>query len=266
MFSKRFLVTVLSAGVVGGAACAQNAPPPPPASAPTPAAPRAAELKPGGQQGELKLRNVCKQLNLTPQQEPQVETLIQVFQAELEDYRRSPEKLIAEIQQKYGELKDAKTANDEARIKQLKDELRNLAPTVRAEGHFYEGLMPILNDAQKARLEQIRRMELAGLALKPVQVLKAAKECKLTPEQERQVESINRDFRSRVANNPQQNVDEYIASLRGVMTNSQAQDFDRIIDEYRRGELTSSTTKPAAASAPAPAPAPAPASPEPKKP
>lgn len=235
-----------------------------PATAPTQAAPPAAPpVAPKGADkapsGEPKLRAVCKQLNLTDDQWKQAETLIQVFNAELDELRRDPKKIIEEIEAKYGELKDAKNSGDESRVKKLKEELRGLAPTSRAERHFFDGLVSVLNAEQKVKLEKIRRAE-SGAALKPFQVVRIARQVELTPQQDRDLERVMREYRTKVAGSPNAAVDEFIAEVRLLLTNTQQSKFDQLIDEARFGDDDGSTPKP-----PAPAPAPAPAKPDEKK-
>lgn len=230
---KRMLsVCLVTAGLVAGAFGQE-----PPASQPQAG-------RGGGPSGEAKLRAICRQLKLSDQQMKTVETLVQVYQAELDEDRRNPERIVEEIRQKYGELRNAQEANDTERVRQLREELRSLAPTAKAEKHFFEGLLPILTDAQKTRLEQMRRAENAP-PLKAVRVHDAATQLDLTPDQQRQLEAITRDYRSKVASNPNQPVQEFVDAIRQILTARQADRFEQLLDELRQQALTAPTTRPA---------------------
>jgi hypothetical protein len=259
----RRLLSAIVAAFVAAPVLAQDAPAtqpaqearPAPTQEPRPPRPgRAAEGEPKASsqpQVEARLRAVCKQLDLTPDQWKQVDTLMQICYAELEEARKDPGRAIEEIRQKYGELRDARNSGDKEREKQLKEELRKLAPGTRAEEHFYDGLTPILTDAQKTQLEKIRRLETIGGSLRPVDVLKAARAptMKLSPEQERQLENVNREMRSRQASAPAgtnqaQRVDEYITEVRKLLTTGQNEEFDRQLELMR---LTVGAAPPASA-------------------
>jgi Spy/CpxP family protein refolding chaperone len=231
-----------------------------------------------GPQGEQKLRWACRQLKLDEKQMQQVEALIAVYHAELKGLEAKATELLQELQDKFAELQAARNDGNEARVKELQEELRNMAPSAQAENHFFEGLEQVLTDQQKAKLATVRkRAETVGdISLRPIHVLRAAHKVSLTLEQYRQLEKILDQYRSALAGERPENqydadqrVEQLVQDVRVILTPAQAAAYDQQIDELREGPPApkpiqlpgaDATTQPARPPVP-PRPAPRPGTP-----
>jgi|GEM_PF-2495744 len=232
---------------------------PPPGFRPQSAAPPADDQS--GLQGERKLRWICKQLRLSDEQMQQAEALIAVYNAELKAMEAEAVELLQKIQDKYAQIQAAKAQGDTQAVQTLQEELRNMAPGVQAENHFFEGLQEVLNDEQKERLPAIRKRAAAAvdIMLRPVHVLRAVRKLTLTSEQDQKVEKLLADFRQKqVTSRPsnqqaaEEQVDQLVADIRALLTEEQAALFEREITILRDDppparpiELPSPQTKPA---------------------
>ncbi len=260
---KRSVSILMVGAVLVAVAAAQNPIPleriqPPPGfrqSSPAPADDQS------GLQGERKLRWICKQLRLNDEQMQQAEALIAVYNAELKAMEQEAVELLQRIQDKYAQIQAAKAQGDTQAVQTLQEELRNMAPGVQAENHFFEGLQEVLNDEQKERLPAIRKRAAAAaeIMLRPVHVLRAVRKLELTSAQDQQVEKILAGFRQKqVTSRPsnqqaaEEQVDQLVADIRAVLTEEQAPVFDREIAALRDDppparpiEFPSPETKPA---------------------
>ncbi len=254
-----------------GVFCAASAVAQPPPTPPTPVAPRPAPGRPAeptGPQGEQKLRWVCRQLRLDDQQMQQAEALIATYHAELADLQQNAADLLQRIQDKAAEVKAAQTAGDVELTHRLQEELRNMAPLVQAENHFFEQLTPVLNDEQKGRLGAVRkRAETAGdVSLRPVHVLRAARKLGLTPEQNVKLEALLAEYRSAAAaarsekpEAAEERVEQFVKNVRAILTPEQSGRYDKAIGALRDDPpVAQAFQPPVATTQPAPEPTPAP--------
>lgn len=236
---KRSLCIVIIGGLAALLAAAQGVqikPTQPPGRQPQAAAPK-------GPQGEAKLRWVCKQLKLDEQQWQQVEALIAVYHATLEEQKQDPVALMEAVRDKFAELQAAQQADDKELTEKLRDELRNMAPGVGGENSFFDSLQQYLTDEQKARLPEVRQraQKIGDISLQPIHVLRVARDLSLTAVQDRKLEIALADFRAKQAANRSPNAedtapaDELIQTIRLILTPEQAQQFDQQIDELRMG-------------------------------
>lgn len=193
-------------------------------------------------QGDKKLRWVCRQLRLNDEQMQQAEALIAVYNAELTEMQANAPELLQKIQDKFAELQKAKADGNQDEVTRLQQELREMAPGVAAENHFYDSLMGVLYEEQAERLPAIRkRAENAGdLALRPVHVLRAAMKLSLNQEQRAQLEKLLADFRqlqlnerTRTDAEAEQRVDQLVADIGNVLTAEQKAEFSKSVKELR---------------------------------
>jgi hypothetical protein len=260
----RFASALLST-VFATAAFAQQSQPTEPPRPPTPPGapmqpgqpgmrPAARPAQPAGPQGESKLRWVMRQLKLDKTQNEQAEALITVYHAEMKDLEANAAELLQKIQDKFAEVQAAKAAGDDAKVKQLQDELRNMAPSVQAENSFFTALGDLLSPEQKEKLPQLRKQveTIGDVSLRPIHVIRATKDLQLTGEQSAKLEKLISDYRdgmgqARPENQQAQNerVEQLVVNVRAILTDGQAVKFDALIEEAR----FSPAPKPAAAPA-----------------
>jgi len=211
--------------------------------------------------GEAKLRWICKRLSLDESQTQQMEALITAYNAELAEYQKDPAEMARQLQEKSAEIQAARAAGDEARVEQLRQELRELAPEARAEKTFFERLEQVLTEPQKARLPQLRELakDPKSASLRPFHVVQAARELGLSPEQDRRLEEVLDTFRkNQMVDRPkefsamEERIEQLVRDVRAVLTAAQAAKFDDKITTLRF-----SAPAPVPMSLPAPATQPA---------
>ena len=105
-----------------------------------------------------------------------------------------------EIQNLWQARREAEQAGDTERVQALNEEIRNLAPPTSAERKFVEGLLPALNDEQKAKFDFLykRFQNATDLWIKPIEVVRLARKQNLTPEQEQQLDRRVQAFREAI--------------------------------------------------------------------
>ncbi|TWT46294.1 periplasmic protein [Phycisphaerae bacterium RAS1] len=223
--------------LLAGAALAQTTAPAPTA---TPGPAIAKTSKQPTLQGEPRLRYICKQLDLTPQQKEQAESLIAVYAATIAAASDKDQMLavLREIQVLSQELQEAKKAGDEARIKELNKRLREATPGLQAEDEFMSGLRGMLTDEQKpilaTTLERLERDP--HVQLKPVDVIRVATDLKLDAKQQETLDMLTREFRAETARAGGDNsamVEDFANKIRGMLTPEQAAQFDKRIEKLR---------------------------------
>jgi len=251
-----FLATVTSASVWGQQTL------PPPAVRPRTDEPRSVPIV-------QKLRYICKQLDLDEKQRQHAEGLFAVLEAEAtsspEDLRRHLEM----IQAKYQDVQAAEQAGDTERAEKLREELKNLAPGVMAERNFINGLSPALRQDQKVKLESLlKELEnVSDLSLKPIQVIRLARQFKLTGEQREKLAQAEQSFRKAMAeagpaeqSTRNQMVDKLATDVAAILEPAQRAEFERQVGRLRPD------TPPVPPPAPTTAPAASPAGPRPTGP
>ena len=236
-------VSLLIVGVMGVISAAAQPPPPPVARPPAPP-PRLATrpAEDSGLQGEAKLRWICKRLQLNEQQTQQMEALIAAFNAQMAEGQKDRTDMLRKLQERSAEIQAAREQGNEALVEKLRAELRELSPDVRAEKDFFEALVQVLTEPQKTRLAQVR--ELAknpqSATLRPVHVLRAARELGLTPDQDRRLEEVLDSFRkSLMVDRPkdqaamEERTEQLVRDLRPVLAPDKVARFDEKLSEWR---------------------------------
>ena len=203
-----------------------------------------AQAHEAGPKGEKKLRWICKQLHLDDKQKQQAEALLATYNAQLADAEKNREELLVRLQAKVAELQKAKEAGDKELEAKLQQELRAMAPGIKAENDFFEALSASLTEEQKAKLPEIRaKAETVGnISIRPIHVLRAARKQSLTPEQERGMEKLLDNFRASLQTDRDQTPDaatrkteQLIQDVRALLTPEQAAKYDKDIDDMRDG-------------------------------
>lgn len=193
-------------------------------------------------QGADKLRYICKQLNLTDEQKQHVRSLLVIYEDELKVDPEDMRERLERIRSLYVELREAQDAGDEERADQLRTEMRDLAPGLRAEKNFYEALEPALSEEQLKLLSEIRkRLEKnPDVALKPVHVCRIALDQKLDQAQRLKLDDVMRDFRREIADRGELDestrdelLNKFIKAVRDVLTSKQVAAFDQEVNKLR---------------------------------
>lgn len=238
--------TLLVAAFFGGALAlaqvqVQPAPPGQPAPPASPAA-QPAQAGPPRLEGEQKLRWVCKQLRIDDKQMQQAEALIAIYNAEFDEQKADPAALLMKIQDKYSEVQAAQNAGNAERAKELQAELKNMAPGVLPEMHFFDSLEEILTPEQKAKLPAMRKRAESPSdgALRPIHVLRAARKLTLAETQREQLEKVLDEFRAASQANRTENaeaaagrMDKFIQDVRAILTPAQAEAYNKEIESLR---------------------------------
>jgi len=198
---------------------------------------------------EQKLRYIVKRLNLDEKQKQHAEGLFAILQSESNLSTEETKDRMELIMSTYHAMQDAEKAGDKARAEQLREELKGLAPGVAAERNFVNGLMPVLNEQQKVKFQELlKKYEKAtDLSLKPIEVIKLAREQKLTPEQSQQLDKIQTEFRQSVAAGTAPDahaLDKLISDVSGILNPTQLAAFQKEVAERRVDEPTQPDAQP----------------------
>lgn len=147
---------------------------------------------------EKKLRAICEQLDLTEQQEQQVEALLAKYRADLAAYKSDMESILRRVRDIYAEVEDARAAGDDERVRELQQQARDLAPSNQAQDEFFDSLQQFLSEPQKAQLAQLRTRGVLTKPsnMNPAHVLKAALSLDLATDQRAKLETSLAEFRS----------------------------------------------------------------------
>lgn len=206
-------------------------------------------------EGENKLRYILKQLSLDAQQAKDADSLIAVHTAMMAEVSKE-EALIArlyEIQALMVEMKAAEADGNTARVGELKEQIRQLAPDYQADKQFYESLDGILKDEQKKQLEKVRARITANpdVSLTPNDVIEAARETNLEADQRTKLDDVLKNFRADMAKEPPQTlpdrlkkVDDLAAKVRELLKPEQAKQFNATIERLRPPMPQSTATQP----------------------
>lgn len=204
--------------------------------------PGQAEAK--GPTGEAKLRWVCNRLRLDEKQKLQVDALIAIYHAQIEELKADPDELGRRMKEKFGEIQAARAEGNNDLVSQLQNEMRDLMPEAAAEKNFYDTLGQSLSEEQREKLVRLREQvkDAPAISLRPAHVLKTIRGLNLTSEQNRQIEKLLDEYREslRTANpkepsQSEQMVEQLIDKLRTVLTEEQAKKYDDRIEELRIG-------------------------------
>lgn len=199
-----------------------------------------------GPQGEARLRWVCERLDLNEPQTQQMEALIMVYEAELEEASQNTVALLRKMQEKLAEIDKAKADGDQQRVSTLQQELQMMAPETAARNNFFKSLVQVLTPEQKKRLPDLReqvkrasadaatptdaasaaeaRQQVAqnrtrqpdtrnrpdpNIQLRPSHVLMVMQMLELSVDQLRQLEEKMAEFRENLRSEPPRTYDDY---------------------------------------------------------
>jgi hypothetical protein len=207
---------------------------------PQAAAPRAEQ---GRQISVLqKLRYVCKRLGLDARQREHAEGVLAMIAAEAEMGEAATRQRMEDIMSTYQAMQAAQDEGDEERASALREELIGLAPGTEAQRKFVERMTPVLNEEQQARLatllEQLKEAKLEDVELKPIEVLRLARQQNLTAPQATQLRVLQDEFRRQVesvtdADAQSELLDKLIRDISGLLTGEQRAGFSREIESRR---------------------------------
>lgn len=193
-------------------------------------------------QGEPKIRYICRQLELSPEQERQMESILEAFRAESDEIGKHLTERMEEIRVRYRSLQEAQRAGNKEEIERIKKQLQDLAPAREAENHFWEAFTPTLTEAQKKKLEQAQLSVEggAGVSFKPANVLRIMRTIQLDDDQQRRLEDLLKDLRAKMSAIRDESdaarqplLDEFIQSCRGLLKGDQTATFDKRLEFYR---------------------------------
>jgi hypothetical protein len=148
------------------------------------------------------------------------------------------------IRDKLAEVQAARDEGNTELATKLQAELREMAPGVKAENTFFESLIQILTPEQQAKLPDLRERadKLGDISMRPVHVVRAARKVGLTLDQQKEIEKLLADYRTRLVSERPTNkvetktrVEELVDNIRAILTPEQATRFDTLINDLRAG-------------------------------
>ncbi|MBI5864367.1 MAG: hypothetical protein HZB38_07655 [Planctomycetes bacterium] len=193
---------------------------------------------------DARARYILKQLDLSTEQNAQAEGLVDSF---FKGEPASQDDIIARVRALSEEYKKAQEANDKKRMDEIAAELRNAGQGTVDEPQFLMNLRNILNDAQKAELENVLerlRSNPAGGG-RPIDVYRAAVRLGLSAEQTKTMEETLAAFREQVMQTPpardpagidlqrDQFLDELSAKIKVVLKPEQAAKFEKSVSALK---------------------------------
>lgn len=247
------------------AVLAQNTPPAHPSGGPP--KPRGLTLN-----GEDRVKYIARQLDLNEKQQKTFESLLEIYRARLEEEKANIKDTVMRLRVLSQERDQAKAAGNQARVREIEEQIQQLRLGWAAETDLFKSLTPELTDEQKTLLAQARERASRpdGVRMTPADVVHAARKSKLNEEQDKKLEELQRDLRERMNKIPEREekqrsivLDQFIKNVRDVLTPEQAQQFDQRLEALRLPKPTAAPLN----APPAPRPASQPAQPaEEKKP
>ena len=195
---------------------------------------------------DLKMRYICKQLDLDEKQWQHVEGLLAVVEAQKRSNPESLAEYLRQLQAVVQERDAAREAGDAERARELNEKLANMAPGRKAEKDFIADLLPALTDEQKKKFEELQKSlaNVTDLSLKPIQVLRVAREYDLTPDQHKALLKIQEDFRERMEKASDSGearakmLQELIDQVSAIFEGERRREFEERIDKMRPGHAT----------------------------
>ncbi len=136
--------------------------------------------------GEKKVRYLLRQVDLTEEQATHARGLIDsILPRRARPAPPDPD----EVRRTWAELEQAKETGDQEKVDALVKQLRQMGRETTGDSEFFMNMEPLLTDEQKHKLDQARaRLERnPSGALRPVDLLRAARELDLTEQQQRQL-------------------------------------------------------------------------------
>ena len=130
---------------------------------------------------QTKVRYLLRQLDLTREQLRHARGLM----ATILDDDANPPLSIAQVRAMVAELEEAQGADDEQRVKQIEQELRELGQRYDREAEFVMNMESVLTEEQKVVLQQARerlKRNPSG-ALRPIDVFRVLNRLELSEEQ-----------------------------------------------------------------------------------
>ncbi len=203
------------------------------------------QYEPGGTylEGADKVRWMLGQLDLTPAQKEDVESVVSVYQAQID--RLNDKEVIAQIARDIQPVAiafvQAREEGNEARMAELREQLEMMKPGVTEERELYGDLDTILTPAQRAELAKIQERltrRKADVALWPVDVARAALATSPTTSQRRKVHEVLQRFRATIAERsagPQGTaLDLNDEATRKRLTDQLIKDVEAVLDDAQK--------------------------------
>ncbi len=205
-----------------------------------------------------RIRELRAALKLTPEQEPQFEEMSTALRGQIDPEGQPP------IRELMEEMREAMTGGDQAKAAELRSQLGERRKVVEAAlREFNDNLQPLLSDEQKSTLADFRERLGRGPAaqpgdpgsdgpgpdgpghagparLDPRMLIRAAKRLELTDEQKESLNALETGLRDKLRDarrdrEQMQNLRvETEAQVRDLLTPTQLEEFDRILERQNR--------------------------------
>lgn len=185
---------------------------------------------------------ICKQLDLDAAQWQKADELMLAIDANKQPTAEDIQNILLESQRLRTELEFAQKEGDEAKVKELTEQIKRNAPHERSKHEFIEGLRAVLRDDQKAKLDELVKQTEAAqdLWLQPIEVIRAARAYGLDRDQEQKLEKIQSEFRhaiDQVIRNKRDQERELLTKLindvANVLDESQRLEFKKKLNQQR---------------------------------
>ncbi|QOJ14900.1 MAG: hypothetical protein HRU75_09710 [Planctomycetia bacterium] len=251
----RGLSTLCAAGLFVGIAIGQEVVAP--GAAPTPA-PTLVPGKTGATtlRGHTKLRYIGRRLSLTDDQQRKYDELLETYRLTIDAENQDQAAYLTQLKELISQQTQAEQAGDRARADDIRRQINETRPGVRAEREFFLNLEKHLTPEQNELVALLRSHAESpgGVELTTLYVLRTARALELTDEQRRSIDELQRGAFSTMnplAGQPpaRETVrDKLIADIRVLLNPAQQKRFDERIDilRSRPGDEQPTPARPAA--------------------
>jgi hypothetical protein len=189
--------------------------------------------------GETKTRYLLRQIDLTEEQATHARGLIDSILAE----GNAPSDVnVDQVREIWTQLEQAKEAKDQEKVDELTKQLQRIGQQASGDADVFANLEPQLTDQQKQKLAQARaRLEhLPSGALRPIDLIRAARSLNLTTQQERKLVQASIATREMLGPLQRPSVDlklrmmtYLVGEIRALLTPDQAAQFEHRIRALR---------------------------------
>lgn len=260
---------VIVGGLLAAPLMAQTAPPPAAAPAAQPAIPTPVAAHPTPQisgqtgattlRGEAKLRYIGRRLSLTADQQKSFDGLLDTFKVTVEAESQNQTAYLTQLKELIAAQTAATESGDKDKAEQIRKQINETRPGMRAEQEFFLNLEKLLTPEQKevAALLRQHAEKPGGLELTPVYILTTARGLGLTPEQSKRIDALQSATMEQMnplggqPPNREAVRDKLIVDVRAVLTPAQQKQYDARI-EVLKSRPGDEQGAPAAAPPPAP--------------
>lgn len=189
--------------------------------------------------GEAKTRYLLRQIDLTEEQATHARGLIDSILAEGD----APSDVnVDQVREIWTQLEKAKEAKDQEKVDELTKQLQQIGQQASGHADVFANLEPQLTDQQKQKLAQARaRLErLPSGALRPIDLIRAARSLNLTAQQERNLVQASIATREMLGPLQRPSVDlklrmmtQLVGEIRAMLNPEQAARFEHRIRALR---------------------------------